>query len=844
MGVDIYVLNFLAAVTSVHKRSLGRTLMLGRQGFHVTSQQGRDLAESILRTQDPDAHLDAIQPPEAQWAEGLFHYLGSTDISALDASPFEGANIIHDLNQPVPNHLHGAFDTIFDGGTLEHVFDIPTALRNVAMMLAEGGLFLSVNAANNQLGHGLYQFSPELMWRAFAEENGFHVESLQLAPQGGPPVLEEAPDPREAGRRIELGCTAAPTYLCLAARRIPARRAGLAVYQSDYSRSWDAFPDAPRHEQTSQTRHGGDTVRAGQPGWTAQPGSSNGLAFSPIARQTLQSVWQDLKASVEQCVADPRASHPFMGRFFRRLGGGDELLVSFIQQCNLAFDKSFHTENCAAGGTSEIPQITHRIWLTAEDGAYLPPQEYIEGYLDTIRRLPPDTAHFFWTNSDAVSQHVRSVAHVAGVANVNLMGIDTLRENLLFARVVSLVGDQKFVLAADILKMMILHKFGGIYSDLGVTYDEHVFHLIQRAEYCLFLGSNKFFQTCFVACPPRSDLTSIFLSIMHHPGAFDRSFAVTGLAASAIDEVQIFAGLGFTVCAMLFLPSTARVVILPPQSSHYVWRAQQSWYGDKPKFGNALIDRTAPTLLTTAEFVDADRLFGAQVSIYGNMPRLREQLRMLLLTQPYFLRHPTAFCRAFFFHGSDKAQSWHNYGYIYNFLLKPLAATTRAILEVGIGTNHPDVASSMGTNGTPGASLRAWRELFRSASITGADIDRRILFQEDGIETYFVDQTDRVSVLRLFEEMDNRQFDLIIDDGLHTFGANRVFLENAYPRLAEGGMHIVEDVRPCDLPAWNTFLSEGRYRAAVLRLPHPTNDSDNCLILICGPRCMSATMVC
>jgi hypothetical protein len=42
-------------------------------------------------------------------------------------------------------------------------------------------------------------------------------------------------------------------------------------------------------------------------------------------------------------------------------------------------------------------------------------------------------------------------------------------------------------------------------------------------------------------------------------------------------------------------------------------------------------------------------------------------------------------------------------------------------------------------------------------------------------------------------------------------------------------------VRPCDLPAWNTFLSEGRYRAAVLRLPHPTNDSDNCLILICGP---------
>lgn len=833
MGVDIYVLNFLAAATPVHKRSLGRTLMLGRQGFHVTSQQGRDLAESILRTQDPEAHLDMIQPPEAQWAEGLFRYLGSTDISALDASPFEGANIIHDLNQPVPDHLHGAFDTIFDGGTLEHIFDIPAALRSVALMLSEGGLFLSVNAANNQLGHGSYQFGPELMWRAFAEENGFHVEALQLAPQGGPPMLEEAPDPREAGRRIETGCTAAPTYLCLAARRTPALRAGLAVFQSDYSRSWDAFPDTQKHGLTWQIAHDGDTFRTGS------AGSSSGLASPPIGRRELDNVWQELKASVAQCAADPRAGHPFMERFFRRLGGGDELLVNFIQQCNLAFEKSRHTMDCASGVKSDIPQITHRIWLTAEDGAYLPPQEYIEGYLDTIRRLPPDTVHFFWTNSDAVSQHVRSGAQVAGVANINVMAIDSLRESLLFARVVSLVGDRKFVLAADILKIMILHKFGGIYSDLGVTYDDQVFHLIQRAEYCFLLGSNKFFQTCFVACPPRSDLTSIFLSVMHHPGAFDPSFAVTGLAASAIDEVQIFAGLGFTVCAMLFLASTARVVILPPQSRHYVWRAQQSWYGVTPKFGNALVDRTAPTILTTAEFVDADRLFGSHVRFYGSMPWLREQIRILLLTQPYFMRHPTAFCRAFFFQGSDKAQSWHNYGYIYNFLLKPLAARMRAILEVGVGTNHPDVASNMGTNGIPGASLRAWRELFPTALITGADIDRRILFQEEWIKTYFVDQTDRISVLRLFEEMDNRQFDLIIDDGLHTFEANRVFLENAYPHLAEGGMHIVEDVRECDLPGWNTYLSEGHHRAAVLRLPHPTNNSDNCLILICGPQCMA-----
>jgi hypothetical protein len=53
-------------------------------------------------------------------------------------------------------------------------------------------------------------------------------------------------------------------------------------------------------------------------------------------------------------------------------------------------------------------------------------------------------------------------------------------------------------------------------------------------------------------------------------------------------------------------------------------------------------------------------------------------------------------------------------------------------------------------------------------------------------KTYFVEQMNRVSVIRLFEEMDNHQFDLIIDDGLHTFEANRIFLEDAYARLSAG----------------------------------------------------------
>lgn len=239
MGVDIYVLNFLAATTSIHKRSFGRTLTFGRQGYHIPAQR-RTVAEDILRACDPSAVLDVIQPAGEIWADGLFRYFGASNLSAMDASTYEGAGVVHDLNLPVPFRLHGAFDTIFDGGTIEHIFDIPTVLHNVDALLSSGGLFISVNGANNFLGHGLYQFSPELMWRAFSPDRGYSVEAMYFAPHSATPTLIDAPDPRAAGKRLLVGATHEPTYLCMVARKVGAVGSLPAVYQSDYSAVWDA----------------------------------------------------------------------------------------------------------------------------------------------------------------------------------------------------------------------------------------------------------------------------------------------------------------------------------------------------------------------------------------------------------------------------------------------------------------------------------------------------------------------------------------------------------------------------------------------------------------------------
>src|SRR5271170_5540254 len=64
---------------------------------------------------------------------------------------------------------------------------------------------------------------------------------------------------------------------------------------------------------------------------------------------------------------------------------------------------------------------------------------------------------------------------------------------------------------------------------------------------------------------------------------------------------------------------------------------------------------------------------------------------------------PTAMCRVMARHGSDKGTK-HNYTTIYSVLFGKLRKRPLRIFELGLGTNNPHFASSMGVYGTPGAS--------------------------------------------------------------------------------------------------------------------------------------------
>ncbi len=98
----------------------------------------------------------------------LFEALGFDEVRSVDASAFEGADLVCDLNEPLPTSLHGRFDLAYNGGTLEHVFDLPAALRNVHAALKIGGRAIHMAPCSNQIDHGFYSFSPALFWDYYA----------------------------------------------------------------------------------------------------------------------------------------------------------------------------------------------------------------------------------------------------------------------------------------------------------------------------------------------------------------------------------------------------------------------------------------------------------------------------------------------------------------------------------------------------------------------------------------------------------------------------------------------------------------------------------------------------
>ena len=240
--------------------SFRATATLGRQSLFVNDDVlGRLLKRYGVTGSDEESGRGGPACGCPRYADPFFRALGAAKTDSIDAAPYEGSTIIHDMNLPVPPGLHRQYDCVVDSGSLEHIFAFPTAIRSCMEMVKVGGHLLVLTPANNFFGHGFYQFSPELFFRVLSPENGFRVERMlaievetmnHLTPSGIRAYEEHGRpytvlDPAVTGKRGILRNRKNVLLFIQAVREADAVIFARTPQQSDYVALWDEAGHAP-----------------------------------------------------------------------------------------------------------------------------------------------------------------------------------------------------------------------------------------------------------------------------------------------------------------------------------------------------------------------------------------------------------------------------------------------------------------------------------------------------------------------------------------------------------------------------------------------------------------------
>ena len=164
----------------------GRLLLLGQADVYFSQQLLDGMARTARVTLAAGvpvrlSHASVLAEKGYISGDSLFRQLGFAEISVMDISTFEGADIQFDLNSPeIPAALAEQFDVIIDHGTLEHVFHLPNAMRSLHRMLKPGGRMIHSAPSGNFFDHGFYMFQPTL-FMDFYSANHWDINSIKVA---------------------------------------------------------------------------------------------------------------------------------------------------------------------------------------------------------------------------------------------------------------------------------------------------------------------------------------------------------------------------------------------------------------------------------------------------------------------------------------------------------------------------------------------------------------------------------------------------------------------------------------------------------------------------------------
>jgi hypothetical protein len=236
MGLDYNGVKFLLYAKSVGV-DFSETATIGRQYLYIDPTELKDIL-SKFNYQVDDRYLELIFKENSGYAETLFRYIGAKNLYSFDRSSYENATYLHDMNCIIPECHKDKYDVVIDGGALEHIFNFPVAIKNCMEMVKIGGHYLGMTIGNNFMGHGFYQFSPELFFRIFTKENGYEIVNLFALETATGSQWFSVKDPNQLKQRVTL-VNQSPLYIFVIAKKIAAVEIFKNVpQQSDYATIW------------------------------------------------------------------------------------------------------------------------------------------------------------------------------------------------------------------------------------------------------------------------------------------------------------------------------------------------------------------------------------------------------------------------------------------------------------------------------------------------------------------------------------------------------------------------------------------------------------------------------
>jgi len=127
----------------------------------------------------------------------------------------------------------------------------------------------------------------------------------------------------------------------------------------------------------------------------------------------------------------------------------------------------------------EFIKITHKIWLTNINNPYEPDNRTQELIKQQYLNLPKGI-HFFWTNYPEFCKKFILKWNIDNNINIQIRDVSEFKTYYGYTVYQAFLNQNLFANACDILKLQVICKYGGIYSDLGFSIKSDIYKIIKN----------------------------------------------------------------------------------------------------------------------------------------------------------------------------------------------------------------------------------------------------------------------------------------------------------------------------------------------------------------------------